>query len=134
MAHVRNGIILGADTVVVHGSRILGKPRNMKGAERMLGELLGRSHQVFTAVALIKMKNGLPVKRLVFVEKTWVRLKKMELPELRRYLKRIGPLDKAGAYAAQASGTGVVESVKGSFSNVVGLPIEKLQKHLRMLR
>ena len=131
---VRNGIILGADTVVVHKGLILGKPRNMKAAEKMLGGLLGRRHFVMTAVALIKVRNGAVQKRSVFNEKSEVYLKSLEHRRLLGYLKRIGPLDKAGAYAAQKTGEGVVERVKGSFSNVVGLPIEKLQKHLRMLR
>jgi len=131
---VKNGIILGADTVVVHKGRILGKPRNMKAAEKMLGRLLGQRHFVMTAVALIKVRNGVAQKKSVFTEKSAVYLKPLERRRLLSYLKRIGPLDKAGAYAAQKTGEGIVEQVRGSFSNVVGLPIEKLQKHLRMLR
>ncbi len=134
MGRVREGVILGADTVVVDGRRILGKPATMKKAEKMLGGLQGRCHKVVTAVALIRMGKGRPEKQCVFIEKTEVRLKKMDATMIRRYLKKIGPLDKAGAYAAQAAGVGVVERIKGSFSNVVGLPIEKLKKNLRVLR
>ena len=141
MPRVREGLILGADTVVVSGGRILGKPSSMKAAERMLGGLQGRTHAVVTAVALIRMRRGWPAKQIVFTEKSSVRLKKMAVPELRAYLRRIGPLDKAGAYAAQdsggpstSSGSGAVERVRGSFTNVVGLPMEKLKKMLRVLR
>ena len=130
---VKNGIILGADTVVVHEGRILGKPRNMKAAEKMLDSLLGRRHFVVTAVALLRMQSGRIQKKSVFIVKTAVSLRKLERSELLAYLKRIGPLDKAGGYAAQASGPGIIHHVKGSFSNVVGLPIEKLKIKLRML-
>ncbi len=130
---VTEGVVLGCDTVVVHEGRILGKPRTMKEAASMLSSLTGRWHVVMSSVALIRLSPGRRARRIVFTEKTRVRLRKMESGPLRSYLKRIGPLDKAGAYAAQAAGKGIVERVKGSFSNVVGLPIEKLQKHLRML-
>ena len=134
MGRVREGVILGADTVVVDGRRILGKPPTLKEAEKMLGRLQGRWHTVVTSVALIRMGQGWPQKKCLFIEKTKVRLKKMDSAMIRRYLKKIGPLDKAGAYAAQTVGEGVVERVKGSFTNVVGLPIEKLKKNLRVLR
>ena len=134
VSRVREGIILGADTVVVCGTHILGKPRSMKGAEKMLASLEGRRHAVISAVALLKMKENRILKRRLFTETTSVYLRKLDPKKRQAYLKRIRPLDKAGAYAAQAAGQGVVERIKGSFTNVVGLPMEKLQSALRMLR
>lgn len=133
MARVREGVILAADTGALSGGRVLGKPRTMKAAERMLGSLQGRTHTVVTAVALIRMRAGRPAKRSVFAEKSSVRLKKMTPLQIKTYLRKIGPLDKTGAYAAQAAGSGVVERVKGSFSNVVGLPMEKLLEILKLM-
>lgn len=141
MARVKKGVILGCDTVVVSRGRVLGKPSTMKAAARMLKSLEGRTHAVLSAVALIRMEGSWPQKQLVFTEKSLVKIKKMSAQERQAYLRRIGPLDKAGAYAAQAAGPstgsgrgGVVRSVRGSFTNVVGLPMEKLKKTLRMLR
>lgn len=134
MARVKKGVILGCDTVVVSAGRVLGKPATLKAASRMLQSLEGRTHVVVSAVALLRMEKGWPVRQRVFLEKSSVRIKKMT-PALRRaYLARIRPLDKAGAYAAQAAGRGAVERVRGSFTNVVGLPMEKLKKELRVLR
>ncbi len=133
-ARLREGIVLGADTVVLFGTQVLGKPRSMRDAGVMLSRLAGHTHRVVTTVALLRVKKRCPVKRVVFTVTSRVRLKKMTPLVRGRYLKRIRPLDKAGAYAAQAGGPGAVESVRGSFTNVVGLPIEKLKKHLRMLK
>ena len=130
---IKEGLILGADTAVFFKGRVLGKPRSMNAARAMLGSLQGRRHSVLTAVALLRVQNGQVRAKKTFIEKTSVWLKKMDKAEIRRYQDRIGPLDKAGAYAAQAKG-GIVLRVRGSFTNVVGLPMEKLKKTIRMLR
>ena len=134
VANVQDGIVLGSDTVVVCGGHILGKPRSMKAAERMLLSLEGRWHSVVSAVALLKIREGVVQKKKVFTENTRVYIRKSDIHVRRAYLKRIRPLDKAGAYAAQAAGKGAVQKIQGSFTNVVGLPMEKLQTALRMLR
>ena len=131
---VRNGVIVGADTVVVREGSLSGKPRSMRHAEEMLGRLQGKWHTVLTAVALLRVRNGKITRKLVFAETTRIKLRKLGRAELKSYLKRIRPLDKAGAYAIQSTVRGIVERVRGSFSNAVGLPIEKLKKHIRMLR
>ena len=131
---VRDGIVLGADTVVTCDGRIAGKPRTMKHAERMLGRLQGRWQDVVTGVALVRVRGGRVRRRLLFYEKTKVRLRKMDEKEIRRYFRRVNPLDKPGAYALQAGPDGAAQRVRGSWSNAVGLPMEKLKKFLRMLR
>lgn len=133
-ASVRDGVILGADTVVYLDGRLIGKPKNRKDAVKMLAGLQGRSHTVYTGVALLKMAQGKVAKRRVFVEKTAVFIRPMTRAEILSYFKRINPLDKAGAYAIQSRRTGIVSAMKGSLWNAAGLPAESLAKHLLMVQ
>lgn len=133
-AKVRNGTVLAADTVVFFNGRIFGKPRDMRHAFRMLGTLSGHWHTVVTAVVLLEVRGSRVVRKTGFVEKTKVKLKGMDRKKMRRYFKRIRPLDKAGAYAFQSGGVPVVERIHGSPTNIVGLPMEKLKKNLDMLK
>ncbi len=126
-----DGWVLGADTLVYHGGKILGKPANAGHALKMLGLLQGRWHTVYTGVALIKLKEGRAVVTRVFIETTRVKLKKMSAPEIAAYFKKINPLDKAGAYAIQSRHPNIVEKTRGSLSNAIGLPMEKLKKIVR---
>jgi septum formation protein len=128
---VKNGIILGADTVVVFRGRAIGKPRDRKHAVRMLSMLQGNWHEVITAVALIKIKDSRAIKRAVFSVRSRVRIRKMAQEEILAYFRKVTPLDKAGAYAAQANkAPQIVEAIRGSFSNVVGLPMKVVKKLL----
>lgn len=127
---VRNGIVLGADTLVYADRKLIGKPRNLKDAYRILGQLQGRAHTVYTAVALLKVQDGDLCFRKVFVEKTRVWLKSMERSEMTRYFNIIKPLDKAGAYAIQSKTGNLVAKIRGSGANAAGLPAEALQKEL----
>lgn len=128
---VRDGLVISADTVVFFRGRIIGKPRDMKDAVRILGSLQGRWHRVYTGVALVRVDGGKAAGRRVFTEMTRVRLRPMDAAAIRRYFRRVNPLDKAGAYAIQSSRPAVVAEVKGSFSNAVGLPVESLMRDLR---
>ncbi len=130
---VRNGIVLSADTVVYFKKKILGKPKNRAHAFQMLGALSGHWHEVITAVALLKIRDGRIIKKIIFSEKSHVLLKKMDKSAIKRYFKKIHPLDKAGAYALQSKDVSIVERVRGSRSNVVGLPMEKLKMRLDVL-
>jgi septum formation protein len=118
--------VLGADTLVVYRQRIYGKPKNMRHAERMLEQLVGRTHHVMTGVYLYHPQR----KPRRFCVTTKVRFKKLARAEIRKYLQIIHPLDKAGAYAAQEETDRIIHSVRGSFSNVVGLPMERLIQEL----
>jgi septum formation protein len=121
--------VLGADTLVVIGSKILGKPGTMNEAEQMIQSLSGRTHRVITGVCLHGPKRA----RRSFSVTTQVTFKRMTLVQIRRYLKKIHPLDKAGAYAAQEHRNLIIRKIEGSFTNVVGLPMERVKKELKRI-
>jgi septum formation protein len=118
-----DAIVLGADTIVVFDGEIFGKPRDMDHAFAMLSRLNGRIHEVWSGVWLV---SGAPVFETGFNEVTRVRFRTLDDAALRAYLARIGPLDKAGAYAAQDDEGKLIEYVEGCFDNVVGLPMRAL--------
>ena len=122
-----DSLVLGADTLVWLGTRIFGKPADLSDAERMLGELQGREHHVTTGLCLIHLRAH---RQSTFADTTSVIFHPLGLPQIRAYLGRIHPLDKAGAYAIQQHGEMIVEQIDGSFSNVVGLPVERLRAEL----
>lgn len=123
----RRRIILGADTLVARGATIYGKPRDRSEAERMLTELAGHTHTVVTGVCLIDTATG---REWTFAETTAVTFHRLSRAQIRAYLRRINPLDKAGAYSIQEHGERIVKRIDGSFSNVVGLPLERLRLEL----
>ncbi len=123
---IKEGTILGADTIVYFKKKVIGKPRDLKHALSTLSNLQGKWHTVFTGVALIQVKNHQVLSKTVFYEKTKVKIRAMSQADIVKYFKKIQPLDKAGAYAIQSKHAGIVEQIKGSFSNAVGLPMEKL--------
>lgn len=123
-------VVLGADTIVALDGEIFGKPRDLLHAEKILARLAGRTHEVITGVCLAAWGRRLVVK---FSESTRVKFRELSPAQIRGYLGSIDPLDKAGAYAAQHDEGRIIERVEGSFSNVVGLPVERtvaaLEKH-----
>ena len=114
--------VLGADTIVVLGDDVLGKPRDPEDAVRMLSRLVGRSHVVTTAVALVEA-GDLRVTDLAVHSR--VHMRWADEAEIRRYVATGESLDKAGAYALQGEGRRFVEAIDGSESNVIGLPLEE---------
>lgn len=123
-----DALVLGADTLVYLGSRLFGKPRDLGHARQMLAELQAKTHQVITGVCLIHLRSRRT--RLV-AESTDVRFKPLDAALIDRYVAAVDPLDKAGAYAIQESGDWIVEEISGSYSNVVGLPMERLAAELQ---
>jgi septum formation protein len=121
-------LVLGADTLVVIDGDALGKPADAAHAVELLTRLVGRSHRVITAVALVDSASGRA--RHALVEST-VTLRPAAREELRAYVTGGEPLDKAGAYAVQGEGRRFVERVDGSESNVIGLPLEETLALLR---
>ena len=121
-----DAIVLGVDTEVFFEGRVLGKPADMGAAFTMLRRLNGRTHEVYSGVWIVG--RG---KERGFIEVTGVRFFHRTDAELRRYLARIHPLDKAGAYAAQEDRSEMIAGFEGSFSNVIGLPMERLREELR---
>jgi septum formation protein len=124
-------LVLGVDTVVVFEGRILGKPKDMDDALAMLCDLNGREHEVYSGVWLANLAER---RHRGFIESTAVRFHRRSLPELMAYLSRIEPLDKAGAYAAQDDRGEMIREYEGSFTNVVGLPMERLAEELGCLQ
>ena len=120
-------LVLAADTVVCRDAVVYGKPRDLADAARMLGELQGRIHQVITGVALVQVCVG---KELLFAEITDVTFRPLTRTGIEAYLAAVNPFDKAGAYAIQERGEAIVAGLDGSFTNVVGLPVERLQAEL----
>ncbi|MBI5463688.1 MAG: septum formation protein Maf [Ignavibacteriales bacterium] len=123
-----SGIVVGADTIVVLGRKILGKPRNASDAKRMLGLLSGKRHDVITGVAIIDTVRG---RKRVFSETTKVLFRKLQDGELAEYVRTGSPLDKAGGYGIQDDyGAVFVEKVEGCFYNVVGFPVTRFYQEL----
>ncbi len=122
--------VLGADTVVVLKGKIMGKPKSQKEALKMLRALSGRRHFVYTGIALRNPETG---KIKTAFEKTAVEFKKLAEKDILNYLDAVHVLDKAGAYAIQ-EGPKIVKKIKGSYSNVVGLPVELLKRLIRSSR
>jgi MAF protein len=131
LALISNGTILSADTVVFCEGKIIGKPKNLEDAVRILSKLQGRWHEVYTGVTLLRVEKGTAFAQKNIVVKTGIRIRPMSRHAILNYFRRVNPLDKAGAYAIQSRSQSIVEKVRGSFSNAVGLPMEKLLLFLR---
>ena len=123
-----NEIILGADTTVVIGNEIIGKPRDLDDAKRMLRMLSGNWHEVLTGVAVVldaETRTGLQRTRVKFAE--------MNDAEIDFLADKGDPLDKAGAYAVQAQAALFIEGIEGDYWNVVGLPVNLVYKFVSRL-
>jgi len=127
---VPGDVVLAADTAVVLGAEVLGKPSGAEDARRMLRALSGTVHDVLTAVC-IRRSLPAPALELDAVVATKVRFAPLSPAEIDWYVGTGEPLDKAGAYAIQGSGGAFVLSVEGSVSNVVGLPLAETAELLR---
>lgn len=130
-----SAIVISADTIVVLGRHILGKPTSESDARRMLRLLSGREHTVITAFAIVDCRSG---KRVTGTERTRVKFRRISTEEIRSYVASGSPMDKAGAYGIQDDfGAVFVEKVNGCFYNVVGFPLMKFhltfRKFLRQL-
>ena len=120
-------LVIGADTLVFLDGEPLGKPRDPAEAVAMLERLSGRIHQVITGVALVHREAS---RMQVFSEVTYVRFRVLTRDDIRGYLADVHTLDKAGGYAIQEYGDRIVETVEGSLSNVIGLPVEAVRAAL----
>jgi septum formation protein len=114
--------VLGADTIVVLGGEIIGQPVDKEDAFRILSKLAGKQHQVITGVVLITPENDEYDTAII----SKVTIKPVSAEGIRSYISTEEPLDKAGAYAIQGEGSFLVDSWEGSYSNIVGLPLEAL--------
>ncbi len=125
-----DAVVIGADTIVAFEGEIFGKPRDLDHAREMIRRLNGRVHEVWSGVWLIRGDTG---RETGFNEVTRVRFRELADDDLHAYHARIGPLDKAGAYAAQDDRGELIDSVEGCFDNVVGLPMKSLARALERL-
>lgn len=117
--------VVGADTIVVLEDRVLGKPGNREEAFSMLRSLSGKTHVVKTGMAILY--RG---KISLSVTATQVRFRRLKEEEIRKYIETGEPMDKAGAYGIQGLGTLLVDSISGSYDNVVGLPLTVLYEKM----
>ncbi len=123
--------VLGADTIVLIDGKILGKPGDQAEARTMLAMLAGRTHEVFTGYAIVHARFP-ELKRVRHVISE-VHIRQLSDQEITDYVETGEPMDKAGAYAIQGIGSGIVETVSGSYSNVVGLPLCEVARDLKEL-
>lgn len=126
-----DALVLGADTMVCLETTLYGKPASLERAYEMLEQLQGRTHRVVTAVCLLHLREH---RQKLFAESSAVTFRPLDAVKIRRYLTRVNPLDKAGGYAIQEEGDLLVERIAGSYSNVVGLPVERLSAELEAWR
>ena len=124
---VSNAIIISADTVIVHKKSILGKPKDVSDAKRILSMLSDSEHDVISGVCVMEMPSR---KKMLRIERTHIKMKNIKDEEIDRYILTGEPMDKAGAYAIQGEGGKFIEKIDGSYSNAVGLPLELLQEML----
>ncbi|MBI5943721.1 MAG: septum formation protein Maf [Chloroflexi bacterium] len=123
-------IIIGSDTAVVDGNEILGKPKDAEDAGRMLKQLRGRAHQVFTGVAVYRVDDGSMLTELCVTD---VPMRNYSDDEIQAYVHTGDPMDKAGAYAIQHPDFQPVESMSGCYASVMGLPMCHVTRALRKL-
>jgi len=119
---VNEGLIIGADTIVVLDDTILGKPQSFEEAREMLRRLSGRSHQVYTGFALVEKPSG---RSASDYEVTTVHFRELQDWEIESYVETQNPMDKAGAYGIQDQSAVFADRIEGCFYNVVGFPLTK---------
>ena len=124
------GIVIGADTFLYFRGRVIGKPKSLIHARRMVAQLAGRSHWVYTGLCLRDIRTG---RCRASYTKSRVTFHRVTPAAIARYVARIKPLDKAGGYAVQRSRQDLIARIDGSVTNVIGLPMELLRRELATL-
>lgn len=125
----QNSVVIGCDTLVSLNGEILGKPKDKKNAYEMVSKLSGKTHQVYSGLAVI-VKQGEQGESMVEYSLTDVTFDKLSEGEIVKYIETKEPYDKAGAYGIQGKGGTFVSSISGCYYNVVGLPLNKLKNML----
>lgn len=124
-------LVIGADTVVAFENEVLGKPKDFQDAQDMLTKLSGQEHHVYTGVTLIWINEQGKTEEYSFYVCTGVAMYRIGRAEIMDYVFSGEPMDKAGAYAIQGLGAKFIKSVRGEYSNVVGLPIGRLYQEMK---
>jgi septum formation protein len=123
--------VLGADTIVVIDGLILGKPKSIKQAREMLERLSNREHKVFTGFTLAHVADKVCKTKVV---QSAVQFKKISPEEMEWYVNCDEPYDKAGGYAVQGKGASFIKSIRGSYTNVIGLPLCEVMEEFRNIK
>lgn len=122
------GVVIGADTVVLVGKKIIGKPRDLKDARRTLRLLSRKPQWVYSGIAVVDIESG---KVYTDHERTKVYMYPLTDKQIKNYFKKVSPLDKAGSFDIQGMGGIFIDRIEGCFYNVVGLPLAKLARLLK---
>jgi septum formation protein len=122
-SRLKEGVVLACDTLVWQGGEAFGKPKDFREARRMLKRLSSKPHRLYTGIAVIDVKRHL---EMVDVEETKIFMEKLTDAEIRRYFKKVSPLDKAGGFDIQGLGSLFIKRIEGCYFNVVGLPVSKM--------
>ncbi len=129
VAEREKGVILAADTIVYLEPEILGKPKDVEDAKRLLRKLSGKYHTVYTGFTILD--NRVVQRAYQRVVESKVKIKDLSDEEIEWYVSTDEPMDKAGAYAVQGIGAFMVERIEGSYTNVVGLPLTEVVEALK---
>lgn len=121
-------IVIGADTVVVHGGKIFGKPKTKAEARAMLKRWSGGVHDVYTGVCVLDAKLGRKITRSI---RARIHFRDLTDDGIKNYIVHGEPMDKAGGYAVQGLGAGIIKKIEGDFTNTVGLPLDVVVSALR---
>ena len=122
------GVVIAADTVVLSGNKIIGKPRNLKEAFKTLKAISKKPQWVYTGLAIVDIDRNIT---LMDYEKTKIYMLSLSDKQIKNYFKKVSPLDKAGSFDIQGLGGIFIDRIEGCFYNVVGLPLAKLAKLLK---
>ncbi len=125
-----DAIVIGIDTFVVFKGKMIGKPKNKEDAINILKELSGKTHEVFSGIAIINCKNNDIIRDF---EVTKVKFRELTEKEILNYVNTLEPLNKAGAYGVQGKGGVLVEKFDGCFYNVEGFPVSKILNLLKKM-
>ncbi len=125
-----SGIVIAADTVVLSGRKIIGKPKNLCDAFRTLKLISRKPQWVYTGMAVIDIDNK---KILTDYEKTKIYMYRLSGRQIRNYFRKVSPLDKAGSFDIQGLGSIFINRIEGCFNNVIGLPLAKLARLLKKI-
>ena len=125
-----SGIVIAADTVVLVGRKIIGKPKNLDDAFKTLKLISRKPQWVYTGMAVIDIDNK---EVLTDYEKTKIYMYRLSDRQIRNYFRKVSPLDKAGSFDIQGLGSIFINRIEGCFNNVIGLPLAKLADMLRKI-
>ena len=129
-SRIKSGIVIGADTAVMAGNKLIGKPKNLKDAAKTLRILSTKPQWVYSGIAVVDAASG---KALTGSEKTLIYMSRISGREIKNYFRKVSPLDKAGSFDIQGHGSVFIDRIEGCFYNVVGLPLAKLAKLLKKM-